>query len=305
MRLLGKEYNATRGTCFSINYEHLVDPNGAPFIISSELQNPYIIFMLVDDMYEHNQKRRVFIFNDCSHIPRFYNTVPQDGANSWPLSWGAMESGTLSSVSTINNIDAKAINPLTGRRPLEESVYYDTTTATYKYCRFTGTPYLWTVYEYNLQLTFDFNLDMNGFSMNELKDGTYYYAVHLIDGSKTNDMILEWAKNFEDWTAYIDSGIDDASRNPTLKPTYLKGAPEIYKNLITVTKLYKEPYEIITAAGTKFIITQEKIESLKIGLDRIDLECPLYEETEDIEIIRTNKFEIENFLKGGSKWLKI
>lgn len=74
----------TQGESFTLDMD-VKYPNGDPYIISSELENPYILFTIASTQYTQNNRYIMRHWLDASFdYPRFYQTRPNETLVAYP-----------------------------------------------------------------------------------------------------------------------------------------------------------------------------------------------------------------------------
>lgn len=285
--LTGNELSLKRGSNATMQWDTFVNPDGSPRVYSSRLTHPYLVFSLVDDVYSTKRRKALYYWFDLSKSVRFYDTDISDWTYALDLSANVGLSQTTAAWLALDpTIPASMFTTATKTpfiSPIEECVW------AYK-----GQWYYWRKVVSNFVLSpyYGVNVqwDMSLLDSDELKDGNYFYDVTCVSGQTTYEKLVEIAKYlqvtlptlydaYDLWVA-IKSWLD----NPPIFPVTLQTASPASVYVITYQR-YKEIKELF-----------EK---------RIDLECPLFEEDYCEEVKSTNKFIVEQYLKGGSAWRKI
>ena len=84
MQIFNGVIQHTQGESFTLDMD-VKYPNGDPYIISSELENPYILFTIASTQYTQNKRYIMRHWLDASHdFPRFYQTRPNETLLSVP-----------------------------------------------------------------------------------------------------------------------------------------------------------------------------------------------------------------------------
>lgn len=78
MQIFNGVIQHTQGESFTLDMD-IRYPNGDPYIISSELENPYILFTIASTQYTQNERYIMRHWLDASYdFPRFYQTKPDE-----------------------------------------------------------------------------------------------------------------------------------------------------------------------------------------------------------------------------------
>ena len=84
MQIFNGVIQHTQGESFTLDMD-VKYPNGDPYIISSELENPYILFTIASTQYTQNKRYIMRHWLDASKdFPRFYQTRPNETLLSQP-----------------------------------------------------------------------------------------------------------------------------------------------------------------------------------------------------------------------------
>ena len=77
MKNFNNEITVHRGETFTLN-KNIQNRDGSPYIISSELSNPYFLLTVTTTRYKQENRYILSKWLDLSDFPRFYNTTPMD-----------------------------------------------------------------------------------------------------------------------------------------------------------------------------------------------------------------------------------
>ena len=78
MEIFNRVIKHTQGESFTLDMD-VKYPNGDPYIVSSELENPYILFTIASTQYTQNERYIMRHWLDAAKdFPRFYQTKPDE-----------------------------------------------------------------------------------------------------------------------------------------------------------------------------------------------------------------------------------
>ena len=164
MRIKGNEIVVTRGESFTID-KYVVNKNGSPFIISDRLDNPYFLLTVASARYDASNKTIENFWLSLEGFPRFKNTIAVQKQADW------------------NDFNEFKDVPVAS---IKENVYYYNNE--YKYLKKDADNATdadnWLTYP-GCRIVKTFTPD----TTRRWTENAYKYAITLMAGSKTNEVI--------------------------------------------------------------------------------------------------------------------
>lgn len=176
MQIHNNDFIITRGETWTFS-KAIQNRDGSPFIISSEITNPYFLFSVSSSLYFTNDRYLLNKYLDLSHLPRFKYTQPVNIADY----------GCVFDDETLPFLDMNddTLNDFMGDETSGYSniaLFYevDNGVRNYKYWEYNNNiegDYSGKWVPYNCHLTTQFNSDIT----KDWVGQNYYYQIELVD----------------------------------------------------------------------------------------------------------------------------
>ena len=185
MRILGTDIYAQRNETVGIDFT-IQNPDGTPYIVSSELVNPYILFTIGSANFKQTNRYVKNYWLDLANYPRFYSTTPFDlnalmtSANGTTPAYNELPAVT----DTISGYIGADFYSFTPSEIPDESVYKwkDSQGVRYIYAKSNTsnneTTYGWDNYSFRIIRAFTQN------DMSNMVEQSYVYSIVLVSGEK-------------------------------------------------------------------------------------------------------------------------
>lgn len=195
MRILGTDIYAQRNETFGIDFT-VRNADGTPYIVSSELDNPYLLLSIASTNYKQDNRYIKNYWLDMSNYPRFENTLPFDLTSLMTTSGGStprytsFAAATYLSTLTVGGVtytDVVAYGYVGTEFKVfhtGDAVFYCPNSQgviEYKYSHESDGVHIWSDYSFRIIKQF---LQQD---MSELVEQSYVYSIHVVSGQPSED----------------------------------------------------------------------------------------------------------------------
>lgn len=192
MRILGTDIYAQRNEAFTIDYT-VHNADGSPFIVSSELENPYILLSVASTNYKQDNRYIKNYWLDLTNYPRFYGTNAFDLTSLKTSSGGSTPMYTSFASTTyyasieiggVTYTDVVAYGYIGTELKVfhsDDSVFSCPNSQGVLEYKYSNSSHVWQDYVFRIIAPFTQE------AMSELVEQSYVYSVHLVSGEPTDD----------------------------------------------------------------------------------------------------------------------
>lgn len=228
----------TQGESFTLDMD-VRYPNGDPYIISSQLENPYILFTIASTQYTQNERYIMRHWLDASvDFPRFYQTKPDETLMSDP----SIKTATSFKEWLSLNTTEEDWDPITG---LTKAVYHlNNDTYYYGIGSFDEGGNLiaiQSVKEYKTRVILSFSHE----ETKNMTGQSYVYFIEGVNGIKLSDWLLQEVYDnktaIEEKYDYLEIQLDDENQ------VHLYSYEEGWQQDLTSNKDYQ--YDLLKSLG--------------------------------------------------------
>lgn len=229
MKVFNNELIIYRGETFGIR-KILKNKDGSPYIVSSELENPYWLITVSDNIYSQNGRYIYRKWLNLKDEVRFINTKAVDLKSLGYSNWNAVLPGGYEGDETAGYANvALFFIETNGVKEYKYWKYYNTDEDDY-----TGD---WEEYSCKILTMFRNDVTKNWVEKN------YYYSIFLVSGESTEDYLTNTAERLD-----IDVSLDavDLYSQIKLVDEYLVKDIDLEKPIVNIDSMYPilEPTKI-------------------------------------------------------------
>ena len=195
MKIYRNELTILKGETFALN-RTIENENGTPYIVSSELNNPYFLITVTNNLYDEVGK---YVYNKWLPLDNFLRFRKVKPILYTYDDWSELPAGYEGNSEEYAN----------------EAVFYRYRNGTpeYKYFRYTGSPSqgnyagVWVDYKFEINTIFPYHITK------DWNYGNMYYSIQLVSGNKVKDTLYELADiyglpHYSDLTTLYNELID-------------------------------------------------------------------------------------------------